>query len=41
MRAAKVLGLKDVFLLGYRDSGMPDSEANKHPDAQINRSINE
>jgi N-acetyl-1-D-myo-inositol-2-amino-2-deoxy-alpha-D-glucopyranoside deacetylase/mycothiol S-conjugate amidase len=41
MRAAKVLGLKDVFLLGYRDSGMPDSEANKHPDAQINHSINE
>ena len=41
MRAAKVLGLKDVFLLGYRDSGMPNSEANKHADAQINHSIDE
>jgi mycothiol S-conjugate amidase len=41
MRAAKVLGLKDVFLLGYRDSGMPNSEANTHPDAQINHSIDE
>ncbi|MGH6890621.1 MAG: PIG-L deacetylase family protein, partial [Dongiaceae bacterium] len=41
MRAAKVLGLKDVFLLGYRDSGMANSEANKHPDAQINHSIDE
>src|SRR5690242_21445495 len=26
MRAAKHLGLKDVFFLGYRDSGMPRSE---------------
>ena len=41
MRAAKILGLKDVFLLGYRDSGMPNSEANKHADAQINHSIDE
>src|ERR1043165_10304259 len=23
MRAAKILGLKEVFFLGYRDSGMP------------------
>ena len=41
MRAAKVLGLKDVFFLGYRDSGMPGMDANKHPDAQINHSIDE
>ncbi len=41
MRAAKVLGIKDVFLLGYRDSGMPNSEANRHPDAQINHPIDE
>lgn len=41
MRAAKHLGLKDVFFLGYRDSGMPGTEENKHPDAQINHSINE
>jgi mycothiol S-conjugate amidase len=30
--AAKVIGYDEVVLLGYRDSGMPDSEANKHPD---------
>lgn len=41
MRAAKKLGLKDVFLLDYRDSGMPGSEDNKHPDALINHSIDE
>lgn len=41
MRAAKVLGLKGVFFLGYRDSGMPGTESNKHPEAQINHSIDE
>jgi len=41
MRAAHQLGLKDVFFLGYRDSGMPGMEENKHPDAQINHSIDE
>jgi LmbE family N-acetylglucosaminyl deacetylase len=41
MRAAKYLGLKEVFFLGYRDSGMPGSEDNKHPDAQINHPIDE
>jgi mycothiol S-conjugate amidase len=30
--AAKVIGYDEVVLLGYRDSGMPDSEANKRPD---------
>ncbi len=40
-RAAKILGLKEVFFLDYRDSGMPGTEENKHPDAQINRSIDE
>jgi mycothiol S-conjugate amidase len=30
--AAKHLGLKEVFFLGYRDSVMPGTEANKHPD---------
>lgn len=29
--AAKVIGYKEVFRLGYRDSGMPDSEANSNP----------
>jgi LmbE family N-acetylglucosaminyl deacetylase len=41
MQAAKVLGLKEVFFLGYRDSGMPGTEENQHPDAQINHSIEE
>jgi len=41
MRAAKYLGLKEVFFLGYRDSGMPSMDANHHPDAQINHSIDE
>jgi mycothiol S-conjugate amidase len=41
MRAAQQLGLKGVFFLGYRDSGMPGMEENKHPDAQINHSIDE
>lgn len=40
-RAAKILGLKGVFFLGYRDSGMPGMQENKHPDAQINHSIDE
>jgi LmbE family N-acetylglucosaminyl deacetylase len=31
--AAQVLGLADIISLGYRDSGMPGSEHNKHPDA--------
>jgi mycothiol S-conjugate amidase len=30
--AAKIIGYDDVVLMGYRDSGMPDSEANKRPD---------
>jgi LmbE family N-acetylglucosaminyl deacetylase len=32
--AAEHLGLKDVFFLDYRDSGMPGSEDNQHPNAQ-------
>jgi LmbE family N-acetylglucosaminyl deacetylase len=39
--AAKHLGLKGVFFLDYRDSGMPGTDANKHPDAQINHSLEE
>jgi len=41
MRAAKELGLKEVFFLGYRDSGMAGTEPNQHPDAQINAPIEE
>lgn len=41
MRAAQRLGLKEVFFLGYRDSGMPGMEENNHPNAQINYPIEE
>jgi mycothiol S-conjugate amidase len=30
--SAAVIGFTDLVMLGYRDSGMPDSEANKNPD---------
>jgi mycothiol S-conjugate amidase len=32
-RSAEIIGFADVVMLGYRDSGMPDSEANQHPDS--------
>jgi mycothiol S-conjugate amidase len=31
-RSAAVIGYDEVIMLGYRDSGMPDSEANRRPD---------
>jgi mycothiol S-conjugate amidase len=31
--AARIIGFDEVVLLGYRDSGMKDSEANDHPDS--------
>ena len=31
--AAQIRGLADVIYLGYRDSGMPGSDDNKHPEA--------
>lgn len=31
-RSAEVIGFDEVVMLGYRDSGMPDSECNNHPD---------
>ena len=31
-RAAEIIGYDEVRLLGYRDSGMPGSEANNHPE---------
>ncbi len=39
--AAQLLGLNGVFFLGYRDSGMPGSDDNRHPEAQINHSLDE
>ena len=34
-QAVKILGLTGVHWLGYRDSGMPGSEDNHHPDALV------
>ena len=31
-RAASIIGYDEVVMLGYRDSGMPDSDANANPD---------
>jgi mycothiol S-conjugate amidase len=30
-RSAEIIGFDEVVMLGYRDSGMPDSPANAHP----------
>ena len=35
-RAAEIIGYDEVVMLGYRDSGMKDSEANAHPGAFAN-----
>ena len=35
-KSAKIIGYEEVIMLGYRDSGMPDSPANAHPDAFTN-----
>ncbi|HET7486407.1 MAG TPA: mycothiol conjugate amidase Mca [Acidimicrobiales bacterium] len=32
-RATEIIGYDEVVLLGYRDSGMPGSDANAHPDS--------
>jgi mycothiol S-conjugate amidase len=32
MQAAAIIGYDEVVLLGYRDSGMPGTPANEHPD---------
>jgi mycothiol S-conjugate amidase len=32
-RAAAIIGYDEVDMLGYRDSGMPESESNAHPDS--------
>jgi mycothiol S-conjugate amidase len=31
--SARIIGFDEVVMLGYRDSGMPDTEANRHPDS--------
>lgn len=39
--SAGIIGYDDVVLLGYRDSGMPDTEANARPDAFANAPFDE
>ncbi len=39
--AADKLGLTEVHLLGYRDSGMPNTPENDHPNALINHPVEE
>ncbi|HWC13499.1 MAG TPA: mycothiol conjugate amidase Mca [Actinomycetota bacterium] len=39
--ACDILGVSAVYHLGYRDSGMPKSEANKHPEAFWNADADE
>ncbi len=39
--AAALIGYDEVVLLGYRDSGMPDSEANAHPEAFANAELDD
>jgi mycothiol S-conjugate amidase len=40
-RAASVIGYDETILLGYRDSGMPDTEANARPEAFANAPLDE
>ena len=40
-RAAEIIGYDELVLLGYRDSGMPESVANAHPDAFANAEFDE
>ncbi|GAC1443276.1 MAG: mycothiol conjugate amidase Mca [Chloroflexota bacterium] len=36
LAACRLLGVSDVFFLGFRDSGMKDTEENNHPEAFMN-----
>ncbi len=40
-RSVKAIGFHELVMLGYRDSGMPDSEANGHPDCFAQADIDE
>lgn len=40
-RSAEIIGFDRVVMLGYRDSGMPDSEANQHPDCFAKADLDE
>lgn len=40
-RSVKVIGYHELVWLGYRDSGMPDTEANTHPDCFARADLDE
>ncbi len=40
-RSVKAIGYHELVWLGYRDSGMPDSEANVHPDSFAQAELDE
>ncbi len=40
-KAAAIIGYDEVEMLGYRDSGMPDSEANAHPESFASAPLDE
>lgn len=40
-KAASIIGYDEVIELGYRDSGMPDTADNRHPDAFVNADFDE
>jgi mycothiol S-conjugate amidase len=40
-RSVKAIGYHELEWLGYRDSGMPDSEANSHPDCFAQADLDE
>jgi mycothiol S-conjugate amidase len=39
--SAAIIGFDEVVMLGYRDSGMPDTAANRHPDNFANADLDE
>jgi mycothiol S-conjugate amidase len=39
--STKIIGFDEVIMLGYRDSGMPDTEANARPEAFANAPLDE
>jgi N-acetyl-1-D-myo-inositol-2-amino-2-deoxy-alpha-D-glucopyranoside deacetylase len=39
--AAQILGLAEVHFLGYRDSGMPGTPDNQHPNALVTQPVDE
>jgi mycothiol S-conjugate amidase len=40
-KALEILEVSQHYFLGYRDSGMPETETNKHPDAFANTDLDE